>query len=493
MKIKKYNHKFEVIFESEPEKLAKKYFSIYYRDDYSPTGFSSKYIARKGCLPLGYLDTFVAKCAKLNFSIEIENLQLTPQCNQKFKLEDDRTLKDFQKKALEAIDYHTSGVISAPTGSGKTLLIEHTVAMKRGTTLIIVHSTDIRDELTESLGELLGEKNVTNKRPERPDWILKKLAATPFEIKNTKEMSAYKKAIYRHKKRESERLLEKTWHQPITVICWHSLKTLPQWYLDEVEVVLIDECDLSAIDEVRDAIMRMPKAFYKYGFSATPWRDQPHMDLLMRATLGNEVIFEYSPEDAISDNNICKPSLIVIRSEAPSKFIKYMKDWREIIEVGFITNDALNYQIAKKAADLVADNCKVFIAVDEIKHSMAITEQLKKFNITPVELNGSLTASEFKKAKEQIKNETSGYVMIGTQKVGRGTDIPNLDKMILAVNGKTSNKFIQKFGRVLRTLNSKKGEVEIFMFFNWWNNVTMKHSQEVQRIFERYYKIKPLY
>jgi superfamily II DNA or RNA helicase len=489
MKILKHNSKFEVFFESEQEEIARKFYYVYYKDPYMPNGFGSKYIAKKNALPIGYLDTFVAKCLKQGITITIENDQVKPLLNQRFNLKEDRKPRDWHIKAMEAIDYYDRGVISAPTGTGKSYLIENTVATKKGITLIVTHSTDIRDEFQESLSEKLGSKYVTTDIPQKPTSWIKKLEETP-EIPINKEMSPYEKSIAKFKNKQRENMIEKVWHKPVTIICYHSLTKLPHWYLELVEVLLIDECDFAAVDTIRNTVMQMKSCFHMYGFSATPWRDQAHMDLLMRMTVGSDIIFDYNPKDAILDGVICKPSLESIPSEAPDQFIKYKKNWRDIVEIGFINNSKFNKQIAKLVSDKMADNHKVFVAVDEVKHSEAISEKLKELNITPVELNGTLSKTQFKAEKEKIKTSTEAYAMIGTGKVGRGTDIPNLDVLVLAINGKTSNKFIQKFGRILRSISGKSKNVEIYIFFNWWNNVTMKHSKQVIRIFEDYYDIK---
>ena len=61
---------------------------------------------------------------------------------------------------------------------------------------------------------------------------------------------------------------------------------------------------------------------YRFGFSATPWRDLDHEEKLMYATLGKDVIYEYLPEQAIEDGVIARPEMIILNAEAPDKFIK---------------------------------------------------------------------------------------------------------------------------------------------------------------------------
>jgi superfamily II DNA or RNA helicase len=52
-------------------------------------------------------------------------------------------LRDYQKKAMESLKGRTVGVVEAPTGSGKTIIILELIKQKRQNTLILVDTVEL--------------------------------------------------------------------------------------------------------------------------------------------------------------------------------------------------------------------------------------------------------------------------------------------------------------------------------------------------------------
>jgi superfamily II DNA or RNA helicase len=511
------NSKVELVTDDdELLKRAKKLLKISWRDHRDPTKFLSVYLGRGNFFPRGFLAQFENRAKKKHIDFITEDLTDPRVPTQKLVFECSFDPKEHQNKARQAIDEFPMGIVSSPTASGKSLMIALAIADKQTTTLLITPSTVIRDQFVENLREWFGDKAVTSDIPVLP-WAPKSFIKdqsepeqsddndNPFDAlfkpKKTKvKETPFEKARRAQRKAVERKLESGKWIKPITVLCWNSLPQLPKEFIKNVGCIIIDECHTSSVAAIRDLLYKAERAYYRYGFSATPWRDQPHMFRLMQSALGSDVIFDYSPTDAIEDDVIAKPNLNIIESAFPTRFMKGITDYRTIVDDGIIRNKARNLQIVKKAIELVADNHQVFIAIDEVGHfrgkeaEVGIDESGNK--ITQLERDVSYSLKSLFAERDQevvfisgldspkekaekissLREHKGGFILIGTMAAGIGTDIPGIDKIISAATGKSSIRFIQRIGRGLRTNNIVGKQLEVFDFIDRWNAKAKKFS-----------------
>lgn len=535
MILKQFNSKIEIIGTEEELRIAKKLLYIYYPHPQNKALFQSVYLGRKNSFPAGYLSQFEIKAKKKNIHYSIEDHRDLNYERIKLKYNAPYELMTHQKEAVEAIKNNTVGIISSPTGSGKSLMIGATIAEHCASTLIICPTTDIKDNLAETFGEMFGHRNVSSVVPIFP-WIpgvgeTKKDEASseestqsdnPFDYllkpKKTKLKSKNSWEDFRRKQIESveRKRNSNKWFKPITVVCWHSIPNLPKEYIKRVSCIIVDECHTSAIKDIRKLLYEAESAIFRYGFSATPWRDQPHLFKLMQSALGSDVIYDYPVEEAIEDNVVAKPNLNIIEASFPEKFLKKSRNYREIIDFGIIRNKARNQQIVKKAIELYDDNNRVFIAINEIgQYEGKSVVKIKNINGEKVEVmeieedtsyclktlfeekdvpvffvSGDTSKKEKKEIISRLEETENGFILIGTMAIGIGTDIPPINKIIMGstTTKNESIKFIQRIGRGMRTGGEKGKELEVFDFMDRWNALTKKYTIDRIKIFSKHFK-----
>ena len=277
-------------------------------------------------------------------------------------------------------------------------------------------------------------------------------------------------------------------YRDIYVICDASLENLPQVFLDQFQMVIVDECHHSAGKMIRSCLLRLKNAAYRYYFSATPWRDHPAEDQILASAIGTKIIFELSPEDAIKYNNIAKPELIWTHSPEPKNFMKDKKKWREILEFGIIGNDTRNKKIVADAIEDFQSGRNVFIAVDEISHLEILKQRIEAAGIEVDIIHGELSSKTNYATIKAVGARTEG-ICIGTMSVGEGTDMPNLDCVIMASGGKSSIRFLQRIGRGARKGTSQdKISFIVRDYFDWFHPTLLRHSLRRKNIFEDYFK-----
>lgn len=103
-------------------------------------------------LPRGCLDEVVTLCEEL----KIELLTDDKRCQgEKLDVTFQGTLRNDQEKAAEAMLAHETGVLSATTAFGKTVLAAWLIAQRGVSTLILVHRQQLMDQWVERLSQFL--------------------------------------------------------------------------------------------------------------------------------------------------------------------------------------------------------------------------------------------------------------------------------------------------------------------------------------------------
>jgi superfamily II DNA or RNA helicase len=527
------NSKVEIVTgDSDLLKKCKSLLKIFYVDGRDKTKLHSIYVGRGNFFPTGFLSQFEKKAKRKKIEYTVEDLRSDAVKHHSFTFNPMLSPRQHQIDCMKAIGSNNVGIVSSPTGSGKSFMIASTIAEKNTPTLVIVPTTLVRDSLAESFKLWFGAKAVSTEVPVKP-WAPKPKEESeelsgevsspdddadlfPFLTKKKKKSKTSGNPFERMKIQQYEAVQRKiargNWFKPITILCYNSLPQLPREYVRSVGCVIIDECHTASVEAIRDCLFNAEEAIYRYGFSATPWRDQNHMLKLMQSALGAEIIFDYAPEDAIDEGMIAKPNLNIIQSEFPETFLKKVKDFRRIVDEGIIRNKARNMQIVKKAIELCADNHQVFIAVNEISQfegkmivvsedefgnreyereldiSYSLSSLFRDRGQEVFTIFGDDTSKEKMKQMKELREMECGFILIGTMAFGLGADVPGIDKVIMAGGGKSSINFLQRLGRGTRTTEDEDKQLEVFDFMDRWNMTAKNHSIERVKIFTKYYK-----
>lgn len=305
-----------------------------------------------------------------------------------------------------------------------------------------------------------------------------------------------KQKIIKQAERKKQREIEKRAkpkeikYKDIYVFCDASLSRMPQEFLDQFEMVIVDECHHASSKTIREALLKMKNAAFRYYFSATPWRDHKADQKLLAASIGSDIIYELSPEDAVNLESIARPDYKQKESPQPKQFMKDKKRWREVLEFGIIGNETRNARIVEDAlADLDAGN-NVFIAVDEISHLEILKERFRVKGTVVDVIHGEMPRNESREIINKVGERESG-ICIGTMSVGEGTDMPNITSVILASGGKSSIRLLQRIGRGARKgTEQNKTTFKVTDYLDWFHTTLLRHSMKRKEVFNNYFKLE---
>lgn len=153
-------------------------------------------------------------------------------------------------------------------------------------------------------------------------------------------------------------------------------------------------------------------------------------------------------------------------------------------KLGVVENQYRNNLIARLAVATAKQLNKqaVLVIVNSIQHGEYVCNEISKYTNNYMFLQGKDDTSVRKEAFQAVKDGKL-KILVGTKILDVGIDIPNFRALILCDAGKSYIATIQRIGRVLRIMPTKK-KVVIFDMLDRQSRVLFAHAKE--RI--KYYK-----
>jgi len=353
------------------------------------------------------------------------------------KWESDIVLREMQliaiENALKSMRDGMGKIISAPTGSGKTILGVKLITEIKNPTLIVVPRLTIAEQWKKAI-----EKNT--------------------------DATAY---VWGGK---SKRIGEIT----ITTIAAMSRKnrTTNHFPVDMFGLVIIDECHHTPATSLYE-LMTSINPTYRLGLSATPFREDGET-LKMIAALGEP--FEVTTaRKLITQKVLSKPVIEILK--APTNTYN-AESYAAMYDSQIVTNTQRNRIIANKAISRAALGESVLIAVNRIKHGETLATLTNSTFI-----HGGTDEDERNRVLDEFRNKKM-LILVSTL-LGEGVDIPSLDTIIIAGGGKSKVGHTQVIGRALRRATGKNGAriIDVIDETKWLRNHAEKRLMNYKELF----------
>ncbi len=124
------------------------------------------------------------------------------------------------------------------------------------------------------------------------------------------------------------------------------------------------------------------------------------------------------------------------------------------------------------------------VLVDRVAHGAALGRKLGGMGINYEFLSGSVKSSTREAKLREFKSGTLP-VIIATNILDEGVDVPRVQCVVLAGGGKSSVKLLQRVGRALRRKQGIGENVaHIVDFFHTGSKYTAKHARERRKVYE---------
>lgn len=363
------------------------------------------------------------------------------------------TLDDHQVEALHAVCKNDFGMISVPTGGGKSEIAAGIVKMFRCPTVILVDKRILIDQLKSRL-ELRDVFDNDSKiglfyGGEMPNGELvvvgsiQSLSSPPLTLKS-KNIDSYNTRIANSNKFQD--------------------------LVKKADLLLVDEADGAASEQYKFLFKNLFKGRRKYGFSGTPYDDKKPVENLFVKDHFGPIIYNV---DRMHLQNIgrimpIKFYAMCVGGKNPNRDAFDIAEKEEIVD-----NKELHTRIAHIVENfgdegtlIIVDTC----AVEELGKNLeqAIPNSVFIFNKTSA-----------KRRTEVIKDFQNRKIkcLIGSKILKRGTDLNNgCENLISLSTSKLHSNFNQIVGRAVR--KNAKGYARVFNFIFMDNYYLFKNSKE---------------
>ncbi|MEX2568525.1 MAG: DEAD/DEAH box helicase family protein [Cyclobacteriaceae bacterium] len=357
-------------------------------------------------LPRGFMGRLIRYCKQQNIDFEFQDER---KKHDPVLFTTNFSLKSHQKSAIEVASRKEFGVITAPPGSGKTVIGLKIIAEKQQPALIIVHRKQLLEQWVDRIQAFLGiSKN---------------------EIGRIGQGKAK---------------LGKT----ITVAMIQSLgRYLERQETDEFArsfgTIIVDECHHIPAETFRNTISNF-SSYYQYGLTATPFRKGNDGKIIF--THLGDIIADIKPQEIEQ----YKQARITVRDTALDIPFNPKTDLFETLSKVLVHDSARNKLILGDITAELNKGRKAVIITERKEHIDALYQFLKQ-SFEVVTLCGDDSESN-RKTKWQILNSGNYQALITTgQFFGEGTDLQNASCLFLVYPFSFKGKLIQYIGRVQRS------------------------------------------
>ena len=371
-------------------------------------------------IPTGLIPMIESHCAKSEISINVLGLEHKLDLMFPVKLPESlSSMRDDQIEAINAALEHQRGVLLYPTGTGKTWVlfgILHALSEKKYKTVVLSRNASVCSQTVKEL-QNKGFKVTTDEKEIYASVLVTTCQSfcKAFEYSNDEKLSI-----------------------------WH--KT--------ADAIIVDECHVGMKDNGQyHKIMERMIAPFRIGLTATwPNKDNKHARLMLEGLLG-PVIAEMTSQEAEKKELIFKPILQeVVCDNYP---VGRVETYLEAVKLHVVNNHNRNVMIAEKTRELIKEGRTVLVFSKSVEHIKQIEEIFHELEIPYETAIGSVS----KMKREKIRNLMSkGEIkcVITSDVFREGVNIPNVDALFLAFDGKSESSTIQKIGRALRMKEGKQ-------------------------------------
>ena len=433
--LSKYLPQYDVEFELKDNKLIIKphIFILELIKDYKESGIVKYDKLSKFYVTYPYYYYFIKNRLEEN-GLKIKELELQiKDFNINFKGE----LRDYQKEAVDVWKEKGSGVISLPTGAGKTVIGIAILSEVKKSTLIVTYTKEQMLQWRDSIFKFTDAK--------RSDIGL---------------FYSEEKSI-----------------KPITITTYHTAFRHMKELVGKFGLLIVDEVHHLPADKFKEIALHC-LASKRLGLSATPYREDGKHEELFKLMGG--LIYYKSPQELIKKGYLAPYELIQIRVElTPAEKIKYSSLLSQFRKLAGGKKVSELLQLVKEGEPNAIEAMKIY---NEMKKIVNLAEnKLKALDdiIKKESGNKILIFTQYVEQAEEIARKYNAYLITGkTSKQERekilrlfrslkagilvlttvgdeGLDIPDANVGIIVTGTGSRRQFVQRLGRLLRPADGK--------------------------------------
>lgn len=380
-------------------------------------------------IPRGLLEELISACSKASIPYEISDQR---EKGRPIRVSFKGDLRLQQDLAAQALLAHDTGVLSAATAFGKTVVCSYLISQRKVNTLILLQSKDLQQQWIEELGKFLtiDEEPPTYStktgRIKQRDGVIGMISSTKKAPTGIVDVALVGSVYNKGKFNE---------------------------LINSYGMVIMDECHHAA-SATAVSVLEKVNARYVYGVSATPKRTD-QLERIIFMLLG-PVRHSFTAKERALQQGIghyVYPRYTRVTSTENSKY-----DINGAFEL-IGSSEIRNAQIINDVRECVRNGRTPVILTRRKDQAKLLFDSLCNDADNVFLLYGDNTEKENFASIQQMKNSSpdESLILIATgQKIGEGFDFPRLDTLILAAPVSSSERLEQYAGRLNRDYEGKE-------------------------------------
>ena len=371
-------------------------------------------------------------------------------------------LRDYQEEAVNNALKKQRGIIKAATGAGKTVIAGSIIA-KAGAfpACFFVTTKDLLHQAKEELEKLIFKDG----KPVKIGTI----GGGKCDIQDINIVTV--QTAIRSLGMKFDKFDEEDENDDSDeIIGDESKKSNIKNLIINSKMIICDEVQHWAASTCQVVSDYCSSARYRFGISATPWRDMDD-DLLIDACFG-KLISDISASTLIEKKVLVPPKIYFVHTKT-----KLGGTFADVYRKGIVENTCRNTIIKNLAEQMVEDGRQTLILVRHIAHGEILQDMIPG----SVFIHGSIASKSRQNTINRMK-EGKHRCVIASSIFDEGVDIRPLSALILAGSGKSQTRALQRIGRVIRAYEGKTDAIIVDFFDDM--KYMRKHSQARRRMYK---------
>lgn len=253
---------------------------------------------------------------------------------------------------------------------------------------------------------------------------------------------------------------------------------------------IVDEAHMAAVI-IESLSEKMHKALYRFGLSATPFRED-NQEIRITGAMGEKLI-EVSASDLIDLEFLVPPYIYMVRNN----YTEATTTWSDTYNKQIVNCWPRNYRIKQFAEEFKESGYPTIILVEQKEHGYLLESMIKDSVFVPGSAKGDGlddNPDDVEKSYRRLMldaTERNEIILIATQWANVGIDAPKLMALILAGSNKSAVTTYQQIGRILRPVGKNYQEsilngkpLAIVIDFMEEQKILHKHSVRRKKVYQ---------
>ena len=372
--------------------------------------------------------------------------------------------RDYQSITVDRSVSRTRGVLKVATGGGKTAIVSQIIGkIQRSPCLFYVLTKDLMRQAHETLSETLNEP-IGQIGGGKCDIQKINICTVQTAIRALHQGdSSFRISDYLYDDEEDEEEAIKACEKN------QAIRDL----IGSARVVYVDECHHAACRIITEVLSASPHAYWRYGGSATPYRED-NAELVIQAMFGKKIV-DISASYLIENGYLIEPYILFEKITHDVPYHSYPKIYAECVA----KNEEFNAHVAATAKHLIDRGLSTLILVKQFNQGNLLKSMIPYTEF----VTSKMTTKRRNQAIDDLRQKKK-LCMIATSLADEGLDVPTLDAAILAGGGASSTRTFQRVGRTLRPDRNSPSprSKSIVVYYEHSNKMLQKQASKARKI-----------